>query len=36
VGFGGHLASAMDDTLALPDNLGLRLETPPPAASQPL
>ena len=25
VGFGGHLASAADDTLALPDNLGLRL-----------
>jgi NADH dehydrogenase (ubiquinone) flavoprotein 1 len=25
VGFGGHLASAADDTLAVPDNLGLRL-----------
>jgi len=32
VGFGGHLASAADDTLALPDNLGLRLpEVAPPA-----
>lgn len=28
VGFGGHLASAADDTLALPDNLGLRLPEP--------
>ena len=25
VGFGGHLASAVDDSPALPDNLGLRL-----------
>lgn len=25
VGFGGHLASEMDDTIAVPDNLGLRL-----------
>ncbi len=37
VGFGGHLASAADDTLALPDNLGLRLPDVAPAASaQPL
>jgi len=37
VGFGGHLASAADDTLALPDNLGLRLpEVTPSAGSQPL
>ena len=28
VGFGGHLASAVDDSLALPDNLGLRLPEP--------
>ena len=28
VGFGGHLASAADDTLAVPDNLGLRLPEP--------
>jgi NADH dehydrogenase (ubiquinone) flavoprotein 1 len=33
VGFGGHLASAADDTLALPDNLGLRL--PEVAVPQP-
>ena len=25
VGFGGHLASEIDDSLAVPDNLGLRL-----------
>lgn len=25
VGFGGHLASKADESLALPDNLGLRL-----------
>ena len=33
VGFGGQLASEADDTLALPDNLGLRLAdvAPPPA-----
>ena len=35
VGFGGHLASAADDALALPDNLGLRLpEVAPPANPQ--
>lgn len=28
VGFGGHLASAVDDTLAVPDNLGLRVPEP--------
>jgi len=32
VGFGGHLASAADDTLALPDNLGLRFPEPGPNA----
>ena len=32
VGFGGHLASAVDDTLAVPDNLGLRLPDSTPAA----
>ena len=33
VGFGGHLASATDDTLAVPDNMGLRLpESTPPNA----
>lgn len=35
VGFGGHLASEIDDTLAVPDNLGLRLpalEPPQPNA----
>jgi NADH dehydrogenase (ubiquinone) flavoprotein 1 len=26
VGFGGHLASKVDETLAIPDNLGLRLD----------
>lgn len=31
VGFGGHLTRDADDTLALPDNLGLRLpEVAPP------
>lgn len=34
VGFGGHLASAADDTLALPDNLGLRLTDATPAQPQ--
>jgi len=28
VGFGGHLASAVDETLAVPDNLGLRAPSP--------
>ena len=32
VGFGGHLASAVDDTLAIPDNLGLRLPDSTPRA----
>ena len=32
VGFGGHLASEVNDTLAVPDNLGFRL----PAVEQPL
>lgn len=32
VGFGGHLASAVDDTLAVPDNLGLRLPDSTPGA----
>lgn len=32
VGFGGHLASAADDGLAIPDNLGLRLPDPTPRA----
>lgn len=37
IGFGGHLASAADDTLALPDNLGPQLpEVTPPEGSQPL
>jgi NADH dehydrogenase (ubiquinone) flavoprotein 1 len=32
VGFGGQLASATDDTLAIPDNMGLRLaDSTPPA-----
>ncbi len=30
VGFGGHLASAMDENLAVPDNLGLRTPEPQP------
>jgi NADH dehydrogenase (ubiquinone) flavoprotein 1 len=32
VGFGGHLASEVDDNLAVPDNLALRLpeSTPRP------
>lgn len=30
VGFGGHLASAVDPTLAVPDNLGLRAPEPQP------
>jgi NADH dehydrogenase (ubiquinone) flavoprotein 1 len=32
VGFGGRLASEVDDSLAIPDNLGLRLpdSTPRP------
>jgi len=30
VGFGGHLASAMDENLAVPDNLGLRAPEPQP------
>ena len=34
VGFGGHLSSAVDDTLALPDNLGLRLSEVAPPGSQ--
>ena len=32
VGFGGHLASAADDTLAIPDNMGLRLSDSTPRA----
>lgn len=36
VGFGGHLSSATDDTLALPDNLGLRLPEVISAGSQQL
>ena len=32
VGFGGHLASAVDDNLAVPDNLGLRLPDSTPRA----
>ena len=28
VGFGGHLASAVNDNLAVPDNLGLRVPNP--------
>ena len=36
VGFGGHLASEADDTLALPDNLGLRLPEVTAPAPQPL
>lgn len=28
VGFGGHLASAVDNTLAVPDNLALRQPEP--------
>jgi NADH dehydrogenase (ubiquinone) flavoprotein 1 len=36
VGFGGHPASAVDETLALPANLGLRLPEVMPPASHPL
>jgi NADH dehydrogenase (ubiquinone) flavoprotein 1 len=32
VGFGGQLASAADDNLALPDNLGLHLPDSTPRA----
>jgi len=35
VGFGGHLASQADETLALPDNLGLRLPEVPAPHQQP-
>jgi len=34
VGFGGHLASEIDDTLAVPDNLGLRLPPLEPSQQQ--
>ena len=35
VGFGGHLASEIDDTMAVPDDLGLRLLTEASQQQQP-